>query len=322
MQTLPYVRKAVAPYVEDSGVCEDDPRVLEAINEARRLLYPLGDWKNITAPFCIRPYCGVITLPWEYEYAKTAYLCCRQVVVENDWFAHLPGDFDYWCGNSLGRIVRSSGEFAGFRDWPNEELRSKCEVCAPFEGFLIEVILEDDRDIGTKITFQGIGRTRAKVSLTRTLTEKSYHSNIPQPGEERMIHLQRVIKPKTFGRLRIYGRDGANKILMAVYDPDEINPQYARYHVGGFYRTGVVVKAKLRFVPYEERDDQFIDINTDALIHVLQALKSRKNSNLAEYSGNISLAIALLNRELGGEQSTSTGRVHFSRAYHVTGLIE
>lgn len=319
MDLLEDVRRDIAKFVGDSGVCADDERVLETINDARRVLYPLGDWKGTTEPLCICPFACGLTLPAEFSHAKTAFICRTKMVVENDWFVRMSGGFEEYCGAG-GTLVQLPGEFVTFRDWPTHCVPGK-PCCAP-EGFYVELVFEDDRDCGVEISLEGIGAERRKVSLTRTLNQGPFNSQLGQPGETRMVQLRHIIKPKMYGRLRLYGNDGANRILLALYDPDDINPHFTRYSFPRTMRGPLLLKAKKKFVKYEDNPKQFVDISTDALIHTAQALTDRASRNIVAFNANLNLAIGYLDRELSGPQSTSTSPMRMATAYRVGNLMD
>lgn len=296
-------------------MCSDDDRLLANINEARRLLYPLGDWKGTTEGLCIKSCKCYLTLPSIYEYAKTAYICRRKVSIVNDWFTPInEGDFDYYLGNSVGRLVQVPGRFVTIQDWYDVK---ECN-CNP-EGFYIKVILEHGADKGIHLHFKGVGAHRREVSLTRECNEDAHVPILAAQGEKRMKAITFCEKPVTRGRIRVYGYDGTNERLLAIYDPDDINPEYTRYNVRGcrYY----MVKAKKRFKEIQNDDHALVDINPDGLIHALHAITDRKARNYVGMATNIQLATQFLNKELGGPESTSTSPLQMSDAYRVEGLI-
>lgn len=318
MHLLEDIRNDVAKFVGSSGLCADNPRVLTAINEARRILFDLGDWEPFVDPVCIHPNECVITLPSRYKYAKSAYMCKQRITVENDWFTQI-GNWDRCCGPCIGNLVRVPGKFTTFRDWPCDPNQGKC--CSP-EGFFIVVQLESGLDRGVELIFKGSGAGREQVSLTRTVDTAPFIDDMPNVGEVRFLHLNFIVKPKTQGRIRVYGYDGVNKILLAVYDPDEVNPQFTRYRVPGRPRGPVLIKAKKRYIPLSDDPTEIVEVSADVLIHVLQAITDREGRNTASYSSNIQAAVGLLNKQASGPESTSTVPIRFSRAYKVRGLVE
>lgn len=313
------VRKIVAPYVGPSGMCAEEPEVLESINEARRILYELGDWEGTTDPICVQPYCGIMTLPPVYEYAKRAFISCKNIPVVNDWFSFIEGDFDRCCGRSCG-IFRQEGTYVTFRDWP---CIPRSDKCCPEQGFKIKLVFESDKDQDKLITFYGRGVFKHDVKISR-IAGKAWELNLPNAGEDPLLSLTRVIKPVTDGRIRVFAYDGdgetpTNELLIAVYEPNWVNPVFTRYTVPRV--SSVVMKAKKKYIPLVN-DDEFVDIHVDALIHTLQAMADRRARNLGGYSSNVQLAVGFLNRQLAGPESTSTAPIQMSRAYAVTGLVE
>jgi len=116
----------------------------------------------------------------------------------------------------------------------------------------------------------------------------------------------------THGRIRLYGYDGANEFLLAVYDKGDINPSYQRYKTSRLANHPLYVDAKKKF--YKLTDDkQLVDIHTEALIHGLQAITARANRDIVQFNANIALAVAFLNAELKGPLSTSTAPIKWSR---------
>lgn len=320
MHTLEDIRNGVAKLVGTSGMCPDDPRVLTAINEARRILYDLGDWEPFVDPLCIYPHEGTITLPARYKYAKSAYICKQRIVVENDWFNQI-GNWDQCCGPCLGNLVRVPGQFVTFRDWPTCSVPNLGPCCAP-DGFWLNPMLETNADREILLTFKGPSSTREILSLTRWVTSQAFEYSGPAPHEQKFLGLTHLIKPKTVGRVRLYGYDGANRILLALYDPDDVNPQFTRYRVPGHIRGPVLVKAKKKYIPLSDDPTEIVEVSEDVLIHVLQAITDREGRNTTGYSMNIQAAVGLLNKQGAGPESTSTVPIRFSRAYKVTGLVE
>jgi hypothetical protein len=309
------VRKAVAKYVGDSGACETDPVVVEAINEARRIIYPLGDWDCITEPICVKPYDHAITLPHDLDYAKKGYACTGRITIANDWFSRVVGDFDGYCGGCINPMRRIPGLHATFREWPCIRRQSEC---CPEHGFFIKLVFESDNDCDTTITFNGYGPTRRKLSVTRTFNGKAWKPFIAQPGELPFLKIENVIKPRTDGRIRVYGYDGANELLLALYEPEDVDPSYTRYCVTTC--GPVLLKAKKKFIDLTD-DTDFVEINTDAIIHALQALTDRKARNDTGFGTKLSLARDLLDKENAGPQTTATAPIRMSSAYRVEGLV-
>lgn len=306
METLDNVKRDVAKFVGDSGMCPDDDRVLESINDVRRILYPMGDWKNTTDSLCLVPCCGIITLPNQYEYVRKAYRCNGNVQVNNGWYELVNG-----CncrGGFIGTLQKTPGEFVTFADWPTI-FKDSNKACG-LNGFYIKLVFENSLDIGVELTFTGIGINNREVSLTRKC-EAAWIPQTAGPGEERVTQLFTVVKPVTKGRIRLYGYDGANEFLLALYDKNDINPRYQRYTMYRGASCQIYVNAKKKFVKLTD-DKQFVDIETEALIHGLQAIAARENKDIVSFNANLILARARLESELKGPQSTATAPIKWS----------
>jgi hypothetical protein len=317
METLKTVREVVSPFVGPSGACADDQVVVDSINEVRRVLYELGNWEGTTEPLCIHSHCGVITLPDPYAHALKAFVACRPIQVQNDWFATV-ADFGSACGRATN-IIKQEGRYVTFQDWPCIP-RDKC--CDP-QGFKLKVIFESEGDKDVVLKFEGRGVKLHNVTVYKTYSQA--WTPTPAAGlEQPFLSLTRVIKPKTVGRIRVYGYDGfladpTNERLLAVYEPDWVNPSFARYNVSRGIGS-VVFKAKKKYIPLDD-NDQFVDIHTDALIHGLQAIADRKARKIAEYNANMKMATDFLNAQIGSRTQTSTTPMKMSGAYTVEGLI-
>lgn len=316
MDPLKDVRIDVAPFVGPSGACPDDESVLEAINQARRILYPLGEWKDTVTPVVLNSQYGIVTLPSDYEYLKHTHYSRQVCGIDNGWYSVLNG-FSSYCGAGVANR-KQDGEYVTFRDWPRKTMRKTCSTA----GFFIKLVAEDYNDIGVKLVFQAIGEFIGRISLTRTISA-AHHPHLALPGELPIAELRYVTKPVTKGRIRVYGYDGANEFLLAVYEPHEINPQYTRYIIGVNHARPyqIVGKCKKKYKPILSEDEP-VDIHTEALIHTLQALTDRKSRDNNSFNSNLRLATDFLNKEIAGPQSVRTVPMKMSHAYKVTGLIE
>lgn len=317
MDTLENVRHDVAAHVGDNGTCEDDPKVVEAINDARRLVYTLGDWKDTVEAICCKLYCGYATLPPQFEYAKQMLRCKRPVPVDNDWFSLVGHDY---CGSEIPMPVKLPGTFATFRDWPTEKIPGQKACCSP-EGFRIRLVSEGHADAGAEMSFVGVTHEGEEILLTRTLSSAWQRFDAIE-NEPPIKYIKRVVKPRLTGRVRLYGWDGANEILLSVYAGDWVDPEFTRYQVASHRSSGghVIFNAKKRFRPLPDDNRALVDIATEALIHLLQAITYRTSRNLTEFARSVKMATDFLNSEMAGPRSTTTFPIQMSHAYRVTGL--
>lgn len=317
MQTVAEVREIVSPYVGPSGACAEDQVVLDSINQVRSILYELGDWEGTTELACVVPYCGTVTLPPVYSHIIKAFSACRLVRVVNDWFTPIQDSGS--CGRETV-LIKQEGSYVTFQDWP---CIPASDHCCDQKGFRLKVIFEDDIDEGVSLDFFGRGVNLHDVKITKTCVE----AWVPCPttnNEHSLLSLTRVTKPKTSGRIRVYGFDGflsnpTNERLLALYEPKWINPEFSRYTVSRGVKQ-VIAKAKKRYIPFDS-DDQPFDLHVEAIIHGLQAITERRSRNLAGYNANMKMAIDFLQAQLGRKVVTSSSPIQMSQAYKVEGLI-
>jgi hypothetical protein len=123
----------------------------------------------------------------------------------------------------------------------------------------------------------------------------SYHNNQYVPGIMLAIPIQgtnyvdstmkvsqiiSVTKPQTAGRLRLFGvyADGTQEAL-AVYEPDELNPDYRRYQVSWVGDTSPAILTTLckrRFTWSSSPYTDLLITNIGALQNALMAMKYEK----------------------------------------------
>lgn len=313
MDTLKQVMEDVSPFVGDSGTCPEDSEVIiKAINDARRILWPLGNWKGLTSDIVIQSYGGSITLPNAYDNIVKARHPVRPMVIENEWFVIVTGGFKDCSG--MCRPIKVNEPVIAFRDFTVE---------FPHDCFYrLEALWESNHDQEQEITIHGYNKVGGRESIVRKY-HAAFQSETADPIRDVfMRNLYAVEKPKTDGRIRLYAfiPDVSKRVLISIFEKDDINPSLVRYKIGSCRtRAQYLVQAKKRYRPLVNESD-FVDIHTDALIHVLQGITARKNRNNTEFNNSVALAVQYLNRELASDESFEPGFIKFSGADNVTNL--
>lgn len=310
MEVAREVAKDIAPYVGPSGMCPDDPEILDAINEARRIYYPLGDWKDITDHIAITHTLGVVTLPMQYERIRKAWISCNRVDLKDNWYNPLDAQtFSRCCGHYLGDEFMLIGtNFCVFLDYAF--------------NFRLKIISQSIEDKDKVLNFTTIDELGTKQLLTRTLT-KPWFPIWSNPGDD--IWIQKILfveKPVTDDRVQVFIYDPLRDVdrLCAVYEPYEVNPRYTRYRVPGCNAAvPMMAQVKKRFSKLNSFDD-LVDIATDALVHGSLAITARKSRNLAEFRANIADGMTYLNRELSDTGGVQSYGLKMSRAYKITNV--
>lgn len=305
MQPLDIVRKWVAPYVGESGKNEADPEVLEAINEARRIIYPLGNWVDTMDDLVLQCQNGFVTLPFWADVIVNAWHNGHLLNIENEWYHRVGSDFARRFGREScdDAVIDLGDKFASFLD-----------ADRPFR---IKVVPQDDRDEGTCLTFHGVSEYGEPVLLTRTL-QKAWIPITSDPANDKWVkRFTYCEKPKTYDRVRVYIWDIVRNTqsVCAIYEGIEVNPQYRRYRV---MRTGrrnqIIARVKKKYADLTD-NKELVDIHTDALIHVLQAITSRRNRDSQAYAGQIKSARDFLDKEIEAKTPTQAHPLKLSPIY-------
>jgi hypothetical protein len=132
---------------------------------------------------------------------------------------------------------------------------------------------------GTSITISNNATaTAASVSLTAT---GGPPSALPYNDTPQMFQgIISITKPKTAGRLRLYGVDATGaQTPLALWEPDELNPDYRRYlvtFVGNPPPSFLTVLAKRRYIYTTSPYADLMITNIGALENALMARKYEK----------------------------------------------
>ena len=124
--------------------------------------------------------------------------------------------------------------------------------------------------------------------------------------------IDRVVKDVTQCQVLLYAYNATTDVLedLAIYDPGETSPSYARYQLNvnrmnlGVMASccgalnSVVALVKLRWIPVRFDTDLVIIDNLDALAYEVQCLRAQEAGDLQLAKGYEVAAVQELNREL------------------------
>lgn len=309
---LSQAAQLLAQYCE-YGLCATDPRVVDEINKAiERLLPRLNpeksivryqldvfaqtitmprDVKTVLAASTIYPSCAGQNVPpptgpqpWPIPPSRAQGPClgvcgpgCASILsVKNAWYEMLPGGpvgFVPCAQNVLMDLGTGFSTFADPTPATPYTLRLYADVPqVASEGFI--VINGTDVNGNNPVSYENNvyipGQTLA----------------IPQGGTQfndtpqMFTQILSITKPKTAGRLRLYGVDATGaQTPLALWEPDELNPDYRRYlvtFVGNPPPTFLTVLAKRRYIYTTSPYADLMITNIGALENALMARKYEK----------------------------------------------
>lgn len=250
---------------------------------------------------------GCITLPRHIETVLSYTLDDRPGFVRNEWFEFLPGGpglIDPDQGWSLNLI---------HTDW-----------VVAFESIIgtdkkIEVV-SDETESGTpQILLQGWDENNEWI---RTLSGGSWIdgelvdiTTSKVKTQNKFTSLTGVQKPETNGTIHLYEFDtsDSSRRVIAVYEPDERNPEYRRIKIPGLEagtdceaNNKVVIQAKLRYMPVSKDRDWLLIGNEPALKDMVQSIRFAENNLLDQSVAYEQRAIRELEKEMQSIQGDGT----------------
>jgi hypothetical protein len=290
-----------------AGVDANGDEFVQLINDATRRLMRRGDWEGTIVPIQVCLIAGCVVWPAYVGQIRKLNVCNRPVEISNKWFSFLPfsqrcwsdaGWRTSWCGSRASMISQThsptfssvAGEVRYIRAYPSTPLD---------KNKTITIFGEDNN--GQPLMTTGVGGWQDGITLTL---------NTPYVSTTGYVRrIDRVLKDRTQGPVRLYGYDTANSVLedLAVYGPGETNPNYLRTKLSIPSNCdsnscptsrSVVALVKLQYVPVVANTDPVLIANLDALKLFIQAIKCEEGLDRQTARGLEGDAIRELNLEL------------------------
>jgi hypothetical protein len=292
--TFAEMAELVRDYVGDSGTCSID-RAKKAVNEARRLLWEKREWNTTAEYVCICCVDRCFTLPNRYSQIKLAWIGGESSSLADEWF-NAASSYARHPGNSCHRlIVEAGGRHVVFRDYTS----------APYQ---IAVVAESPSDIGTELVFEA----QDEYSTYRNLPVVAVAPPNMALSTERIVSIRSVTKPKTKGRIRVYAwnPDNGQKLLLAVYQPQDVNPTFRRFRIPKTCKE-ITIYASKKYFDLED-DTDLVEFTPEAMRFACLALNSLSNRKQQEYLSNLSLAIAEEEKAMEGDEIPTAAPIRFA----------
>jgi hypothetical protein len=272
------IRSTIARVV---GVCVDDPRVYDYINQACRRLLHKGLWAGAYGRFTIHTVSGCITWPRHIETIESVADCCGVGTFRNQWFEFQESGYGLLgdSGACVGKQLVDRGTVVSYRD-----------VSGGLNSFL-RVYPADISDVGKTITLQGVDQNGQWI---RTLSsgvwidgEKLTLALPYVQSTKKFISLTGVIRQatNTVSRLYEFNATTSLEVDLAVYDPDETLPQYRRSYLTDHCNDEdkpVTVMAKMRHINATSVNDYLIPPSPDAIKLMVMAIRKEENDLIQE----------------------------------------
>jgi len=311
------------------GMCPTDARVTKNINLAiERLLPSLNPEKTIrryqfdvvnniiTMPRFVKTVLGASTM---YPSCAGSTSCgpgCTSILsVKSMWYEMMPGGPIGWLPCASNVLMDLGSGFSTFAD-PTPDtpmiLRLYADIPQPTsEGFLVIAGL----DINGNMPFSYVNNQYIPGQVLNIPTSNPSDNTGGNFNDtaQHFTQINSITKPTTQGRLRLFGVDPVSgaQTPLAVWEPDELNPDYRRYlvtWVGPSMPSVLTVLAKLRFVYTTAPYADLLITNIGALQLALQAMKYEKAGSYDQAAAAWKLAFSVLDQDTkdwDGEQGKS-----------------
>jgi hypothetical protein len=271
--TFGQAKQTFAPFI-NNGVCADNPEVPGVLNSVCERLFETGKFVGMVRRIAICHSSSCLTLPYNVEsILEMSGQCGQPVNVRNQWYEYLPGG--PW---QLDRCNRFCNETV-----PRDNSPTAFDICGIQYLRVYANLPEED---GAQILIQGYDENGARV---RTLVDGIWVdgeyigliNGTPQLSTKLWTRIENVIKPLTNGEVNIYMVDPANTAanagLIAIYQPNETNPSYQRFHMSGFCASAehpkhVTMLVKMKFVPMVRDSDMLPITSYNAMMFACQAM--------------------------------------------------
>jgi len=316
-----YILNAIKPYAGNSGTCNQALQ-LQYMNKARSLLWNKTDTDATCEYVCIKCVNNVLTLPSLYKQVRLAWIDGVPVSLGNEWYQSIPQDS--WgdaasggYGNGWGQGYAWNGGNKKFIEIGGKHITFQNYDYAPYQ---LAIEAESPSDAGSQLTFFGEDAYGTRISETVTLGVApafAYSTNFFKT-------VFQVTKTQTAGRVRLYSWNSDNNSLMllAIYQPYDINPNFRRYSIQGRVKDSVILYCKKNYQDLFNLTDQ-VEFTPEAMISAVMAVVYRENKGSDQlYATSLQNAIFEVNRETADrEEPTGSTIRQFSNNMMLNALI-
>ena len=320
MLTLLECQQSTIPSI--AGKCATSEEFTALINEATRKLMRRGDWVGTVVPIHICVQKGCLVLPRYVGSVRKINTCHARLPVGNLWYNFIDNrDWNggrwggFGAGESWDRACAGQGALAA-------QGQACCYSDIPGDGWFVRAYARCPQDYGKTITLFGVDNGNQPLrtdngdgtwsdGITLTLGSSGMNPNYASTSVL-VRRIDRVMKDVTQCQVMIFAYDPISLSLfdLAIYDPGEISPTYARYQLNmplvniglaGACCSGlhsVVALVKLRYIPAQYPSDLVMIDNLDALKYAVQGIRAQEAGDLQLANGYEAAAVQELNRDL------------------------
>ncbi len=232
MTVLQALQSRLARSAGQSGACHDSPEALQALNDARQMIYMEDeDYVDTTSWARVNVHNGVFWCPAHLQAIRSAYSLCGKPAPVGGWYSILSHSAARLC--ACDGIVRVGA--TGMYDLiPNREsMRNEIVSFTP----------NNDKDHGVVISIVYVNAEGAQ------LTEEITLGPDPAATQEPLRMVVSVSKPPTIGGVTV--RMGDEEDAHTI-QPWEVEPKYERFIARGKSHLVLFGRKKFRELGFNE----------------------------------------------------------------------
>jgi len=289
--------------VEIAGATADSDRFKALVNEATERLMTRGDWSGVVVPIQVCVRTGCVVFPRYVGTLREAKTCRGNVDVNNMWYSWVERDWYNCCdGVRCEKSLVAYGRVPTFNTIQGAARK-------------VRAYSQTTQDHGKTVTIFGTDNNNQPL-MHRDFESGDWLEGIIltlKPGyaesEGYVSRITRVLKERTQKNITLYAWNTTDSVLedLAVYEPGEENPSFARYQFnatkcmaddGSENTRGLNCLVKLNFIPVEFDTDLVLIDNVASLKLMIQAVLLEEGGDDQGAQAKITKAIQELNMQL------------------------
>lgn len=292
------VLSAIAPNVEDAGVClteaDGKERAISALDLALDALMKRIDTEGALWTWMVPVTGGCFSLPEDCLEARQIFINGASTIQRDKWFQGRLARGMRDCGLPCINEVRDLGDFPTPAPLP------------PLRPIRIALTAEQDADIGTEVTVEVINEYGERKKEVLTLIGDQQPVIMESPAYE----VSFVGKPKTSGPVKLFlSYDNGARYYLCEYGPNVQVGQFRRKklpqrHCGC---AQVHIFGKRRYTRITSENDLIPICDRVALSFAVSAIADLRKRDLESYNANMTFALNELWKGL--ENADSAGNV-------------
>lgn len=292
--TLGILKKSRIPAV--IGVCPNDARFAQLVNQAQERLLNRGSWWGTVVRMCVQTQGRFVTWPREVAVVLGMRDACGVPFrIVNGWYVFLEYVNPIACEAPAIQLEDAIGMFPVVQDLPGASRVKYTALNAADEGKAIIVQGIDNNGMVVRTEHQP-GKPADGERLVAT-TAGTISNTV-------FREITGIIREKTSWPTMLHGWNGQENAMLGYYQPGETIPNYRRSAIRGVACSSYVeALVKLAHVPVESDNDWLVLQNESAFSLAMQSI-------VAEEAGKDDTALLKWRRaimELQEELKTMTG---------------